>query len=70
MLVLTRREDQTITFPELGITLQILRVGGQQVRIGIDAPRDVRVLRGELTEEQALEPHAFPPKKLGPEFVL
>ena len=50
MLVLSRREEQTITFPDLGITIQVLRTGGHQVRIGIDAPRSVRVLRGELED--------------------
>lgn len=52
MLVLSRREDDKILFPSLGISVQILRVDGNKVRVGIDAPRDVRVLRHELAGEE------------------
>ena len=51
MLVLSRRQDEKIVFPNLGITVEILRIGGQAVRIGVDAPSDVRVLRHELAEK-------------------
>jgi carbon storage regulator CsrA len=47
MLVLTRKLQQKIKIGE-AITVTILRVKGQTVRVGIDAPRDVRVVRGEL----------------------
>ncbi len=48
MLVLSRKENQTIRFPHLGVSVEILRVEGNRVRVGIDAPKDVRILRGEL----------------------
>jgi carbon storage regulator CsrA len=48
MLVLSRKEDQKILFPNLGITVEVLRVKGNNVRIGVEAPRSVRVLRAEL----------------------
>jgi carbon storage regulator CsrA len=47
MLVLTRKLQQQIKIGDQ-ITVTILRVKGHTVRIGIDAPRDVRVVRGEL----------------------
>jgi carbon storage regulator CsrA len=47
MLVLTRKLQQQIKIGEQ-ITVTILRVKGQTVRVGIEAPRDVRVVRGEL----------------------
>lgn len=47
MLVLTRKLQERICIGN-DITVTILRVKGQQVRIGIEAPRDVRVIRGEL----------------------
>jgi carbon storage regulator CsrA len=47
MLVLTRKLQERICIGE-NITVTVLRVKGQQVRIGIEAPRDVRVIRGEL----------------------
>ena len=50
MLVLSRKERQRIRLGD-NITVTIVRLSGDQVRLGIDAPRDVRVLREEL------EPH-------------
>jgi carbon storage regulator CsrA len=54
MLVLSRRVDDRIVFPSVGINLQILRVRGSNVRIGIEAPPDLPVLRHELYEEKDL----------------
>jgi carbon storage regulator CsrA len=47
MLVLTRKASQQIQVGE-NIVITILNVKGNSVRIGIEAPRDVRVMRGEL----------------------
>jgi len=49
MLVLTRKPREEIRIGN-GITITILRVKGQQVRVGIEAPNDVRIVRGELEE--------------------
>ena len=48
MLVLSRKADETIEFPELGISIEVVRVKGNGVRLGIKAPDSVRILRGEL----------------------
>lgn len=48
MLVLTRRADQKIVFPTVGITIDVLRIKGNVVKIGIEAPSDVQVLRHEI----------------------
>ncbi|QDT11589.1 response regulator [Planctomycetes bacterium K23_9] len=54
MLVLTRRSKDKIVFPQVGITLHFIRVQSGQVKVGVDAPRDIRVLRDELfAPEQA-----------------
>lgn len=47
MLVLTRKIQQQI---QIGphITITILQVKGNAVRVGIEAPRDVRIIRREL----------------------
>ena len=50
MLVLTRKLQQQIKIGDQ-VTITILRVKGQTVRVGIEAPRDVRVIRGELPRE-------------------
>jgi len=47
MLVLTRKAQQEIRVGE-NITITILRVKGQSVRVGIEAPRDIKIVRGEL----------------------
>ena len=49
MLVLTRRLGQTLMFgPSIRVT--VVGIRGNQVRIGIDAPKSVRVHREELYE--------------------
>ncbi len=50
MLVVSRKLNQTIVFPSLGIQLKVLRVAGKTVHIGVDAPDEVQILRGELSE--------------------
>ena len=47
MLVLTRKLDESIIIGD-DITITILKVKGNAIRIGIEAPRDVRVIRSEL----------------------
>ena len=47
MLILTRKEGETILVGE-GITITVTRIGASQVRLGIDAPGDVLIRRGEL----------------------
>jgi carbon storage regulator len=47
LLVLTRRPGQSIQVGE-GISVVIVRIEGDRVVVGIDAPRDVRVVRTEL----------------------
>jgi carbon storage regulator CsrA len=48
MLVLSRRKNEKLVFPNLGIEIEIVHVAGKVVRVGIDAPNNIRVLRGEL----------------------
>jgi len=52
MLILTRKTGETITIGD-NIQIQVLSVKGGQVRIGIDAPRDVLVNREEVFERLA-----------------
>ncbi len=47
MLVLSRKANEQIQIGD-GITITILRVRGDQIRIGIDAPREIQVRRSEL----------------------
>jgi len=58
MLILTRRAGETVMIGS-DITITVLGVKGNQVRIGINAPKDVAVHREEIFEriqnEQAAE---------------
>lgn len=47
MLVLTRKLSETVLIGE-DVRVTIVRLEGGQVRLGIDAPRSVPVLRAEL----------------------
>ena len=49
MLVLARKTDQAILLGD-GIRIVILGVSGDRVRIGIEAPREVPILRQELRD--------------------
>lgn len=44
MLVLTRRSGESIAIGD-DIRIRVLRTNGSRVRIGIEAPADVRILR-------------------------
>jgi carbon storage regulator len=50
MLVLSRHNRQKIVFPTLGISVEILQIAGNKVRVGIDAPTDVPVHRSEVAD--------------------
>lgn len=52
MLVLSRRQSEKVDFPSLGISVEVLRIAGNSVQIGIDAPPSVRILRHELLKLQ------------------
>jgi carbon storage regulator len=47
MLILSRKTNEQIRIGDQ-ITVTIVRVRGQAVRVGIEAPREMRVLRTEL----------------------
>lgn len=52
MLVLSRREHERIAIGS-DITITIIRIRGNVVRIGIDAPADMSILRGEVFDDIA-----------------
>ncbi len=49
MLILTRRVGETIVIGD-DVTVTVLGVKGNQVRLGVNAPRDLPVHREEIYE--------------------
>lgn len=47
MLVLSRHVDEVIAIGD-DITITVVRISDDKVRLGIDAPRDIPVHRGEV----------------------
>ena len=63
MLVLTRKAAETIRIGD-DIVIKVIKTGTGSVKIGIEAPVSIRVMRGELIEEK----HPVPsiPSNFGP----
>ncbi len=55
MLVLSRKESQRIRLGD-SIVITIVKISGDKVRVGIDAPGDVLVLRDELEVHESQAP--------------
>ena len=54
MLLLTRSSDESIII-DGGIKITVLEIRGSQVKIGIDAPKEVKVYREEIVERMQAE---------------
>ena len=61
MLVLTRKVGEYLLLGDQ-IKLCVVRIDGDEVRIGINAPRSIAILRGELVEANRTETAAAPVK--------
>jgi carbon storage regulator len=55
MLILTRRLGQTILIGD-DIEVTIKAIQSNQVRVGIQAPNDVKILRDELLNDESPSP--------------
>ena len=51
MLVLSRKEGEQLVIGD-NVVLTINRISGNRVAIGIEAPREVRIVRGELERHE------------------
>ena len=54
MLVLSRRESERIRVGD-SVVVTVVRLGGDKVRIGIEAPPEMLVLRDELETHECLD---------------
>ena len=56
MLILSRKQGEKVVIPAIGVTLTVLEVRGERIRLGIEAPLELTVLRQEvLDRDQLLE---------------
>lgn len=49
MLILARKVDQSILL-DGGIRITVVKIDGKTVRLGVDAPKDVGIVREELVQ--------------------
>jgi carbon storage regulator len=54
MLVLSRREHEQIKLGD-AIVVTVVRIAGDRVRLGIEAPQSVSIVRAELPPSPAVE---------------
>jgi len=69
MLVLSRKLNQNIQIGE-NITISVVRIKGNVVQLGIQAPPEIHILRGELLERDASQgrlPSAQPSPDVPPQ---
>lgn len=58
MLVLSRKPNQTLNIGD-SISIKVVRVKGNSIQLGIEAPREVKIVRNELLgNEQAADGNA------------
>lgn len=72
MLVLSRKVGERIQIGA-GVTLTVLKVNGQSISLGVEAPREVCIMRGKLLSDDPTRPLADssrsdsqPPQKSAP----
>lgn len=54
VLVLSRKNDEKIHVGD-NITITILAITGNRVKLGIDAPKEITILRSELRPDKQIE---------------
>lgn len=58
MLVLSRREGESIRLPEFDVEVRVIGLRKSKVQLGINAPKEILVSRGEMAERNPDAQHA------------
>lgn len=56
MLVLSRKANEAIVFPELGIRVVVVAISRNSVKLGIEADKQHTILRAELLPDKKTTP--------------
>lgn len=62
MLVLSRKEGEKLIIGD-NITLVVSKISGNRVTIGIEAPADVKIFRGEIPAGKSHQPNVVPMRR-------
>lgn len=65
MLVLSRKKDQTLVIAD-SVMLRITQIRGNRVTIGIEAPEEVIIRRGEVPPRDGVEQHSTRLRRVRP----
>ena len=65
MLVVSRRSNQRLSFPEVGITVHFLRVTSGTAKVGIDAPPQISIVRNESAPDNGKQAQVVLEELLG-----
>lgn len=68
MLVLSRKKGQSIMIGN-NIEISIIDIQGEQIRLGINAPRDIPIHRKEVFEEIIQENRQAASTPIGPDVI-
>ncbi|MCA9053038.1 MAG: carbon storage regulator [Planctomycetaceae bacterium] len=55
MLVLSRKRNESIVLPDLNLTIRVAEISGGRVRLAVEAPREVTILRKEVADRLEAE---------------
>lgn len=58
MLVLSRKMDQSVELPGLGVVIRVIELKRSRVQLGIEAPKEIEVRRGEKALPEDRRPSA------------
>jgi carbon storage regulator len=70
MLVLSRKENESIVLPGLNVTIRVSEISGNRVRLAVEAPREVQIMRQEVIERNQILPQQKAQSRSGEHCVL
>jgi carbon storage regulator len=50
MLIVSRKKDESLLIGDKSIKITVIETGDGRVKLGIDAPKDIRIIRAEVAE--------------------